>query len=222
MGLAVVVGNKANPASLACHGPLGSMMCDPHFTETRPMARLPLIDPSDAAGDAKRVLDSMPNALNIFRMMANAETMIKPAVKLGGAILSKQELGAKERELLILQVANLEGGEYEWNQHDPIAIGVGVPREQIDALTKGDITNQAFNEAEQALLVFSKGVIENVRVKDETFSAAHKHFSDREIVEVIFTIGFYMMMARLTEATQTDIDPPAGMAVVDSLKRDQV
>ena len=184
------------------------------------MARLPLIDPADATGDAGKVLSNMPRALNIFRMMANAETMIKPAVKLGGAILSKQELGARERELVILQVAQLEGGEYEWNQHDPIAIGVGVPREQIEALAKGDITSDVFSEAEKALLQFSKEVIENVRVKDETFANMKKHYSDREIVETIFTDGFYMTMARLTEATQTDIDPPAGMAVVDSLKKD--
>ncbi len=182
------------------------------------MARLPLVTNDEANGDAKRVLDSMPNALNIFRMMANAETMILPAVKLGGAILSKQQLGAKERELLILQVAQIEGGEYEWNQHDPIAIGVGVPREQIEALAKGDITSNAFNEAEQALLAFSKEVIENVRVPDAVFSAAHVHFSDREMVEVIFTIGFYMMAARLTEATLTDIDPPAGMKVINSIQ----
>lgn len=183
------------------------------------MARLPLIDPAAASGDAGKVLQSMPNALNIFRMMANAETMIKPAVKLGGAILSRQELGARERELLILQVANLEGGEYEWNQHDPIAEGVGVPREQIEALAKGNTTSGVFSAAEQALLAFSKEVIENVRVKDETFAAAHEHFSDREMVEIIFTIGFYMMMARLTEATEVDIDPPAGMAVVDSIPK---
>ena len=29
-----------------------------------------------------------------------------------------------------------------------------------------------------------------------------------------------LMMARLTEATETDIDPAAGMAVVDRLKKD--
>ena len=183
------------------------------------MARLPLIDPAAATGDAKRVLDNMPNTLNIFRMMAHAETHIKPVVKLGGAILSKQELGAKERELLILQVANLEGGEYEWNQHVPIALGCDALMEQVDALERGEIDDPAFSEAERALLAFSKEVIENVRVGDGTFRAVHAHFSDREIVEAIFTIGFYMMMARLTEATRTDIDPPAGMAVVDALNK---
>jgi hypothetical protein len=28
-------------------------------------------------------------------------------------------------------------------------------------------------------------------------------------------IGFYMTMARLTEATETDLDPAAGMALFD-------
>lgn len=46
-----------------------------------------------------------------------------------------------------------------------------------------------------------------------------KHFSPKEIVEIILTCGFYMTMARLTETTRTDIDPPAGSAVVDSLNR---
>jgi len=185
------------------------------------MARLPLVDPANATGDAKRVFDNLPTPLNIFRMMAHAETLIVPAVRLGGAILSKQELGAKYRELLILQVANLEGGEYEWNQHDPIAEGVGVPRAQIDALAAGDIHNDAFDTAEKALLAFSKDVIENVRVADAIFTAAHTHYSDREIVEAVFTIGYYMMMARLTEAMEVDIDPPAGMAVVDDLTKDR-
>ncbi len=186
------------------------------------MARLPLLDPETATGDAAKVLERMPTRLNIFRMMAHAETNFRHVLKLGGSILSEQKLGACERELLILQVANLQGGEYEWNQHDPIAIGVGVPRAQVDALATGDITSDAFNAAEQALLAFSKQVIENVRVDDETFAAAHSHYSDQEIVETIFTIGFYMMAARLTEATETDIDPAAGMKVMNELDKDNL
>jgi alkylhydroperoxidase family enzyme len=58
-----------------------------------------------------------------------------------------------------------------------------------------------------------------VRVNDAAFAGVRKHFSDQEIVESIFTIGCYMMMARLTEATQTDLDPAAGMAVFESGKK---
>jgi alkylhydroperoxidase family enzyme len=45
------------------------------------------------------------------------------------------------------------------------------------------------------------------------------HFSEQEIVESIMTIGFYMMMARLTETTETDLDPAAGMSLFNSGQR---
>ena len=51
------------------------------------------------------------------------------------------------------------------------------------------------------------------------FADMRAHFSEQEIVESIMTIGCYMMMARLTEATETDLDPAAGMAVYDGGKK---
>ena len=67
------------------------------------------------------------------------------------------------------------------------------------------------------MLRFAKEVIENVRASEETFKDAASHFSPQEIVEIIFTCGFYMTMARLTETTRVEIDAPGGMAVLDTL-----
>jgi alkylhydroperoxidase family enzyme len=179
------------------------------------VARLPLIDPESTTGDIRASFDRMPVKLNIFRMMAHAQANMIPAMRLGNSILHKQRLSAVNRELLILQVAQLEGGIYEWRQHVPIALGVGVAQAQIDALERGSFDGDVFNAAERALLAFSKHVTENVRAPDAVFAEARKHFSEQEIVETIFAIGFYMMMARLTEATETDLDPAAGMAVYE-------
>ena len=181
------------------------------------MARLSFVDPETAPEPIREALSQLP-PLNIFKMMAHAETCMRPALSLGGAILSKQELGARERELLILHAAKLEGGEYEWIQHVPIALAAGASQAQIDALDAGDLTADCYDERDRALLAFSKQVIENVRVDDAIFAAAKSHFSEREIVESILTIGFYMMMARLTEATETDLDEAAGNVVIDNLK----
>jgi alkylhydroperoxidase family enzyme len=183
------------------------------------LARLPLIDPQATTGDIRASFDRMPVKLNIFRMMAHAEANMIPAMRFANSILHKQKLSHIGRELLILQVAKIEGGEYEWRQHVPIALGVGVAQAQIDALERGDHAAPAFSEAERALLAFGREVVENVRVPDAVFAAMRRHFSDREIVESIFTIGCYMMMARLTEATETDLDPAAGMAVFDAGKK---
>ena len=183
------------------------------------MARLPLIDPETTGGDIRASFDRMPVKLNIFRMMAHAEANMIPAMRLGNSILHKQKLSAVNRELLILQAAQLEGGAYEWRQHVPIALGVGVTQAQIDAVERADYSDAALNAAERALLVFGREVVENVRVGDATFAGVRQHFSDQEIVEAIVALGFYMMMARLTEATETDLDPAAGMAVFDGGKK---
>lgn len=180
------------------------------------MARLPLIDPETATGDAAAALAATPVKLNIFRMMAHAQTCILPQMMLGGAILAHQALGHRERELLILLIAHLEGGAYEWRQHVPIALGIGVPQAQIDALERTDLTASVFSDSERALLAFGRQVIEDVRVDDSVFAEARRHFSPREIVEAILAVGYYMTMTRLTEVTQTDLDPAAGMSVFNS------
>jgi alkylhydroperoxidase family enzyme len=183
------------------------------------MARLPLVDPDSTSGDIRASFDRMTVKLNIFRMMAHAQANMIPAMRFANSILHKQKLSHVNRELLILQVAKLEGGEYEWRQHVPIALGVGVTQAQIDALERGDFSDASLNAAERALLGFGREVVVNVRVPDAVFAGVRQHFSDQEIVESIFTIGCYMMMARLTEATETDLDPAAGMAVFDGGKK---
>jgi alkylhydroperoxidase family enzyme len=182
------------------------------------MARLTLIHPDDATGDAAKVLAALPVKLNIFRMLAHAESCVLPQVRLGTAILSSLDLGHRRRELLILLVARIEGGAYEWRQHVPIALGVGVPQAQIDAIEQANLAGEVFDSAERALLAFGKQVIEAVRVEDGVFAEVRRHFSEREIVEAILVIGFYMTMARLTEVTETDLDPASGMTVFDSFQ----
>jgi alkylhydroperoxidase family enzyme len=183
------------------------------------MARLPLIDPAATSGDIRASFDRMPVVLNIFRMMAHAETNFIPAMRFANSILHRQKLSHVNRELLILEVAKLQHGEYEWRQHVPIALGVGVTQAQIDALEQGRHEDAAFNDAEKALLAFGREVIENVRVSSSVFAAMRKHFSEQEVVESILAIGFYMTMARLTEATEVDLDPAAGMTVYEASKK---
>ncbi|MGY3465042.1 hypothetical protein ACVW0I_001913 [Bradyrhizobium sp. LM6.11] len=116
------------------------------------MARLPLIDPETTSGDIRASFDRMPVKLNIFRMMAHAEANMIPAMRLGNSILHKQKLSAVNRELLILQAAQLEGGAYEWHQHVPIALGVGCTQAQIDAVERADYDAAGLSDAQRALL----------------------------------------------------------------------
>jgi alkylhydroperoxidase family enzyme len=169
--------------------------------------------------DVKATFERLPVHLNIFKMLANAETCFAPFLQFGTALLSKQELDATLREIVILQVVHIEGGEYEWIQHVPIGLAVGVTQPQIDAIKANRYDADCFNDRQRATMKMAEEVVNNVRAREESVRNAAKFLSPREMVEVILTIGNYMMAARLTETMRVEHDPPAGMKVLDSLKR---
>jgi alkylhydroperoxidase family enzyme len=177
--------------------------------------RIPLVDVESAPEDVQKALQALPVSLNIFRMMAHASTSFRPLMALGSSILTAQQLDPELREYAILLGARTYNGRYEWIQHIPIAEACGATKEQLAALEKGDLRSSIFDVKEQAFLAFVDESAREVRCSDATFAAMKQHFSDREIVETILTIGFYQMLARLTECTDTELDEPKGTRVID-------
>lgn len=178
------------------------------------MARLPYVDPETAPPAVREVFDRLPIRLNVFRMMAHAENSFRPMMQLGTSILGQQQLSAILRELVILRVGRLSGAQYEWTQHVPIAKAVGANDAQIAALERDAIDDPAFDAVERAVLAFTTEVVRDVKASDATLAAVRTHFSDREVVELLLTIGYYMMIARLLETTGVDLDEPAGARLV--------
>jgi alkylhydroperoxidase family enzyme len=182
------------------------------------MARLPYVDPATAPAHVREILEQLPVKLNVFRMMAHAETDFRPLLGLGTAILARQKLSAKLRELAILRVAALSPARYEWVQHVPIAQAVGATEAQVAGLERGEIAAEAFDAVERAVIRFTTEVVCDVRASEATFAELARHLSPQEIVELIVTVGYYMLVARLLETTAVDLDPPAGTKVVDALR----
>ncbi len=186
------------------------------------MSRLPLVDPASAPEKVREVFEVLPVSLNIFKMAAHAETCFRPLLRLGSAILTEQELAGDIREMAVLLAAKVAGGEYEWVQHVPIAQACGVRDDQIAALERGDLSADCFDAKEKACLSFIDETARISKPSDATFAAAYAHLNEREIVELILTIGYYQMMARLTECTDTDIDEPAGTKVVEAARSGRI
>src|SRR5580692_5003660 len=134
--------------------------------EETTMPLIPFADTDALPEKAKDAFDRLPRKLNIFRMWANAPDCFVSGLKFGGNILARQKLGADLRELVILTVARVEGGTYEWVQHVPIAEGVGCRKDQIAALEAGRFDDAAFNAKEKALLAFAVDVIRNVKASE--------------------------------------------------------
>ena len=183
------------------------------------MPRIPYPDPDKASPEVREMLGRLPRPANIFNMMAHAETCLKPVMKLGGTLLGKLQLDPKLRELCLLHAVKLEGGEYEWVQHVPIAKDLGCSDAQIAALENDDDRAACFDAREQAALQLTREVVVDVRATERTVEAARKHLSDREIVELILMAGFYIMLARLTETLGVETEAAMGSALIRDIEK---
>ena len=180
------------------------------------MARLPYVDPSAAPDSVREALEAAP-PLNVFRMVAHAETAFRPWLRFGGALLGAAQLDALLRELAILRVAKLTpGADYEWVQHVPIALAVGATDDQVAALATGDVEAECFDDEQRIVLRFTTEVVRDAAPTDATWVAASGRFSPRELIELLLTIGQYMALGRIMATTRIDIDGPFGVEVAAS------
>ena len=163
------------------------------------MARLPYAD----------ISERLPQ-LNIFRLIANAQTAYRPFMAYGAALLRDLELDPVVREQAILRVAALTpGAEYEWVQHEAIGRAVGMTDAQVEACRSGD--------PDDLMLRFTEEVVRDASPSDATFAAMAESFSPREIIELILVIGQYMMLARLMATAQIDPDEPVGGRLINDV-----
>jgi 4-carboxymuconolactone decarboxylase len=182
------------------------------------MARLPYVDPAGAPEPVRDALGRVP-PLNIFRMMANAETAFRPWLRWGATLLGDLELDPLLRELSILRVARLTPqADYEWIQHVPIAKAVGASDEQVAALEGDDPEASCFSADQRAVLRFTTEVVRDAQASDTALEELGRILSPREIVELLMVIGQYMMVARVMATTRMEIDEPAGPGALSATR----
>lgn len=173
------------------------------------MARIRILQNDEAPPESKAFLENVEKngaaVLNLYRALAHSPSAFSSFVKLGNGLLTHTELPPKYRELVILRIAILAGSQYEWHQHVPVALEAGVSQEQVDTIHEWAESDH-FDKVEKAILRYCDQVTLNVRASDRTFRVLHKHLSDRSIVELTMTIGYWGMIARILEPLEVDMD----------------
>lgn len=179
------------------------------------MALLPYSDESNLSDKNRAILNRGKVKLNVTRMIANSDAVFYPFSMLGNSLLTRGKLDPRLREIAILRTAKVSGSVYEWTQHVPIAKSTGVTDEQVTATGNWE-SAKCFSDLDRIVLKFTDEVARNVKATRETLEALKKHMGAAEIVELIMSIGFWGMVARVLETTEVDLEEFAGK--VDPLK----
>jgi len=183
------------------------------------MARVPYPDPKTLSTDTQEVLGKMP-PLNIFRMMAGGEGLLRAFTRMGNHLLFKSKIDPILREIAIIRAGVLSKAKYEVYQHERIARDLGMSDALIKAI-HADPDDATFSDLQRLVMRYTDDVVRNVRAGDATFKPLSERLSLQEMQELTVTIGYYMMVSRFLETFDVDIEQPGtkGVAFPDSQKR---
>jgi alkylhydroperoxidase family enzyme len=154
--------------------------------------------------------------LNIFRTMIQAPKAAKGFLAWGNYVLSKKnDLPAREREIVILRIGFLCKSGYEWTQHVPIGVRAGLTEDEV-ARIKGGADAAGWSAADQALLRASDELHHDQFITDGTWAALKAHFTDKQCMDVVFTAGQYTQVSMILNSFGVQLD--AGQTLDPDLK----
>ena len=168
--------------------------------------RIAPVDVSNLTDDQKEILAPMMAngpVLNIFRTMVNAPKAAKGFLAWGNYVLSRRnELPAREREIVILRIGYLCKAGYEWGQHVQVARGYGMSDDEIRSAKTGPST-PGLSELDRLLLQATDELHADAFVSDATWNALAKHLSTEQLMDMVFTVGQYNLVSMALNRSST-------------------
>jgi 4-carboxymuconolactone decarboxylase len=175
------------------------------------MALVPYVDESNAEPDAAEALERVFKRRGFISMvnqvLANSPSALDAFDGFSRHINSESPLDKPLRELLILRITQLVGNRYEWRRHIPIALDAGVPQAVIEGLSFWRELD--LDDRQRSALALAEEVVAGWRITEETKTAVIDAFASNEVVELVLTTGWHLLVATLilTLGLVEDDDP---------------
>jgi uncharacterized peroxidase-related enzyme len=174
-----------------------------------PMSRINVVDPKNATGAARTLLDAVQSQLgatpNFIRVLANSPKALEGFLGLYGAAAGFA-LDKATQERLALVVAEGNSCQYCVSAHTAIGRGAGLTNDEMLLNRKGS-TGDA---RAAAMIALAKALNENVgEVTTEELDAARAAgLTDAHIVEIIAIVVLNIFTNIVGKASRVDIDFP--------------
>lgn len=172
------------------------------------MARIPYFGFNQASPALAKIMDGR-RPLNMHGLIGHADESAVSFLALGRSLLTASALEPELRELVILRTATLCGAGYEVAQHRKASARIGLAPAKVDAVTasaKGQVPFTPFSASELAVLNFTDGVVRDVKAAEPLFDAAAAVLTQRQLVELLMLIGFYLTASRIGENLEVDLE----------------
>lgn len=127
--------------------------------------------------------------------------------ELGAAIRYRTSLGARAREIAILEVSVLRRCSFEWYAHERVGRQAGLTGEEIAALHAARDA-PSFTAEESLVRELARTLLRERDLDDAAFARAEQALGTRVLMELIALVGYYDLLALSLSVWRTPL--PAG------------
>jgi len=179
------------------------------------MARFPYADLTDGSllPLAEQVRAARGSVLTLYRMLLHSPPVAMGWLSLLSAVRNESTLRGDLRELLIMQIASLNGASYEWAQHYDLARREGLTERQLERIAEWRSSPDLYTDLQRAALEYSEAMTRQIRVPRVVFERLSAYLEPRQLIELTVTVAAYNMVSRVLEALE--ILPEEGGAIPD-------
>ncbi len=144
---------------------------------------------------------------SVLGLFANHPALAKSFLAYNAYLLGRSStIPPHTREVAILRVAWRRRCRYEWAQHVRIARRAGVADEEI-ALIRAGAADAPGHELTALIVAAVDELDANSGLSDETYQALAGEFDDRQLMDLVFTIGTYGLLAMAFNTFGLELDP---------------
>lgn len=160
----------------------------------------------DKFTDEQRALVGDWHHLNFSRVLVQHPGMYRVFLPFLDKLIRGTNLPPKDREILCIRTLALGGDVYEEVHHVSIARKAGMTETEIEA-AKSD--GAGLSKFDQCLMRAAEELVRQQCVRDETWACLAERYSQEQLMEVVFLVGCYSIMAMITRSfgIQVEQDP---------------
>jgi 4-carboxymuconolactone decarboxylase len=175
------------------------------------MTRTPFLKPEEMNAEQRRVYDDIVSSRGTwlngpYAPMLHQPLIAEPAQKLGEFVRYKTSLPQRLSELAILLVARHHDCEFEWLQHQRIALASGVTPALVEAI-RTDAMVPRLDADELHIYQFSKALLETNHVPESIYIDVRDRFGVIGAVELTALLGYYTFIAFTLNAHEVPLPP---------------
>ena len=145
------------------------------------------------------------DAYNVAKTICHHPKLMKRWTPLLNHCFIKSTLPGRDRELVILRLAWLVRSEYEWGQHIVMCLDYDCDETDIERIKAGPEA-AGWSDHERHLLRAVAELLDDTFLSDATWAGLGETYDKQQILDLIFTVGNYKMLAMALNSLGVQLD----------------